>query len=209
MIRGHVLRLVALGAVVMAPLTAEAATALDRVQLQSGMLQGVRAEDVTAFKGIPYAAPPVGPLRWRPPAPAPILEPDRRLAALQARSGAPAYLYYFSYVPEASRLSRGAPHGAELPYVFETLSPTPISVDGHEIAAATPADEAMARAMHAYWVAFAETGAPGAAGGPRWPAYDASSDALVEFGPSGVSVRRGLLRPQLDAITGAVTAPGH
>lgn len=39
------------------------------VTVESGGLLGVAADGVTAFKGIPYAAPPVGDLRWRPPAP--------------------------------------------------------------------------------------------------------------------------------------------
>jgi para-nitrobenzyl esterase len=37
----------------------------------SGVLEGVVSADgkVRTFKGIPYATPPVGPLRWKPPQP--------------------------------------------------------------------------------------------------------------------------------------------
>jgi para-nitrobenzyl esterase len=40
------------------------------VQTATGTVRGVVAEDHRLFAGIPYAAPPIGPLRWQPPAPA-------------------------------------------------------------------------------------------------------------------------------------------
>ncbi len=40
------------------------------IETANGRLAGARKDGVVSFKGIPYAAPPVGPLRWRMPEPA-------------------------------------------------------------------------------------------------------------------------------------------
>ncbi len=40
------------------------------VRTSVGLMRGMVAADYRLFQGIPYAAPPVGPLRWQPPRPA-------------------------------------------------------------------------------------------------------------------------------------------
>jgi len=50
-------------------LFAEAAAAA-QVHIHTGTLQGIVTSDVVAYKGIPYAEPPIGSLRWRSPIPA-------------------------------------------------------------------------------------------------------------------------------------------
>src|ERR1700678_1140401 len=38
-----------------------------QVPTESGALSGTRESGITVYKGVPFAAPPVGDLRWRPP----------------------------------------------------------------------------------------------------------------------------------------------
>lgn len=56
------------------------------VEIQTGAIRGIilelnsrHLEPVEVFRGVPYAAPPVGPLRFRPPQP-PLPWPGARLA---------------------------------------------------------------------------------------------------------------------------------
>ncbi|MBN2104823.1 carboxylesterase family protein, partial [bacterium] len=51
------------------------------VKVEGGWVQGSSEDGLTVFKGIPFAAPPVGDLRWRPPQPVTkwdtVLQADR------------------------------------------------------------------------------------------------------------------------------------
>lgn len=40
------------------------------VRVEAGLVQGTAEDGLTVYRGIPFAAPPVGELRWRPPQPA-------------------------------------------------------------------------------------------------------------------------------------------
>jgi len=64
------------------------------VRVDSGELQGVLDDGVVSYKGIPFAAPPVGDLRWRPPQPAAAWTGVRQAAefgadCMQVRFGPP------------------------------------------------------------------------------------------------------------------------
>jgi para-nitrobenzyl esterase len=50
--------------------TARARTDAAVVVTDRGPVRGVVDRDIRAFRGIPYAQPPTGALRWRPPRPA-------------------------------------------------------------------------------------------------------------------------------------------
>ncbi|GAA1654691.1 carboxylesterase family protein [Kribbella alba] len=91
--------------------------------------------------------------------------PTIRLAEAQLAAGAAAYMYEFSWRSPVPGL--GACHALELPFVFDTLTPSPLS--GPE-----PPQE-LADRMHAAWVSFATTGSPG------WSQYDTSSRPVMTF----------------------------
>jgi para-nitrobenzyl esterase len=46
-----------------------APAALAAVKTDAGLVQGISSDGLTVYRGVPFAAPPVGPLRWREPQP--------------------------------------------------------------------------------------------------------------------------------------------
>ena len=81
-----------------------------KVTIEQGDLAGIAQGGVMAFLGVPYAAPPVGANRWRPPGQAPR----------------------WSGVRDASRFGAGCMQqvwGAFPPYTKEFLTPEPVSED--------------------------------------------------------------------------------
>lgn len=62
-------RLILAGALALAGLPPSSWGQATTVDTKSGSVRGVVRGDVTAFRGLPFAAPPVGDLRWREPQP--------------------------------------------------------------------------------------------------------------------------------------------
>ena len=63
------MRTAVIATTILAALGAARVAAPPRVTIDTGTLQGLDTARVKVFRGIPYAAPPVGALRWRPPQP--------------------------------------------------------------------------------------------------------------------------------------------
>lgn len=84
-------RAIALAAACLATLPALAAQPTPPLTVTGGDIAGLRAGAVRTYLGIPYAAPPVGPLRWRAPQPVPPwtgVRPARSFSAACAQTAA-------------------------------------------------------------------------------------------------------------------------
>ena len=130
-------------------------------------------------------------------------EPARFTANAVTKKANSAYIYLFSYVPEAmkARARYGAPHASEIAYVFNNLNArwgNPKTM---------PEDEAVAKMMNVYWANFAKTGNPNGIGLPEWPIYNAKSNKLIDFQPDGKAVGKpDPKKARLDVIEKAVTS---
>jgi para-nitrobenzyl esterase len=130
-----------------------------------------------------------------------FVEPARFVARKISASGQRAYVYRFSYVAESMRKEwkTGAPHATEIPFVFDTVA----ARYGEKLA---PADRKISEAANSYWVAFAKTGEPNAAGRPNWPAFNATSEKLMNFTDAGPVAQTDPWKERLDLIEAAAAA---
>jgi para-nitrobenzyl esterase len=107
---------------------------------------------------------------------------------------APAYLYRYAHVRVARRGETPGPgHGAEVPFVFDSLraiSPAALLLFRAE-------DRAMARVVGDCWVSFARTGTP-ACDGATWPSARQSADGVMVFDLGRATFAPDPWRAQLD-----------
>jgi carboxylesterase type B len=136
----------------------------------------------------------------------------REWALAQTRAGGgKAYLYYFVFEPHAlpGQPDRGAQHGVEIPYAFDTPDES-----------WTEVDRALADAMSSYWVNFATRGDPNGAGLPQWPPLQPTARERLILGPrievgpgldagrvalfDAIAIRRSVAQAQARSIGGSV-----
>ncbi len=119
----------------------------------------------------------------------------RTWARLASASGtSPVYLYFFSRVPPGPESATyGSYHAAEIVYAFDNLK------KGRSRTPGTPADEALADTMSAYWVSFAKDGDPNEEGLPPWPRYAIATDQALELGDE-MRVLDALKKERLDLL---------
>ena len=130
-----------------------------------------------------------------------MVEPARMLARLTAQAGQPTYAYRFSYVASSLRGStKGALHATEIPFVFGT-------VRAKYGEATTAEDEALAAQANAYWAAFAKTGDPNGEGRPKWPAFTAAGDVVMDLAVGGSKAGPDPWKARLDFVERAASSP--
>jgi len=105
----------------------------------------------------------------------------------------PSYVYQFSHVPpdKPNFPNYGAFHTSEVPYALHTLHTWKRPWQ--------QLDKDLENTMSSYWVNFAKTGNPNAAGLPEWKAYDKKTGNILEFG-NKTATKTGLFKKEFDFL---------
>lgn len=107
-----------------------------------------------------------------------------RTVATAMSAKVPVFLYQFAYVPEwrTKEQPQGAPHSAEIVYVFDSWDHTSLRVAG----TVQPADRDVAKRVNSCWVAFAKASVNAKSlscgAGFAWPAFTESGDDAARLG---------------------------
>jgi para-nitrobenzyl esterase len=106
-------------------------------------------------------------------------------------AGNAAYQYQFSRTVHGKE-SEGAPHAAEIPFVFGTL-PAWQEMRHYDVT-----DRQYSPVVQQYWVNFAKSGDPNGAGLALWPKFDQEKRAYLDLMDSGPVTKEGLRRQVCD-----------
>ena len=107
--------------------------------------------------------------------------------------GNAGYQYQFSRTVHGKE-ALGAPHASEIPFLFGTL-PVWQRMRNYD-----ESDRQYASLMQEYWTNFAKTGDPNGGRLVKWPRFDATRRAYVDFTDAGPVVKEGLRREACDVF---------
>jgi len=177
--RIHVLRLAAFACAIIAFSVTARAQAPKPVKTHAGLVQGTVEDGIAAYKGIPFAAPPVGDLRWRAPEP-----PAPWKGVKLADKFAPACIQVPALLP-----------------VFG-ITPVPLSEDCLYLNVWTPAKSPKDKLAVMVWI----YGGGFTSGTTRYPLYDGTNLAKKGVVVVSVAYRVGVFgffaHPELTAEQG-------
>jgi para-nitrobenzyl esterase len=101
------------------------------------------------------------------------------------------YEYQFSRTVHGQE-AQGAPHASEIPFVFGTL---PVWQNMRKY---NESDQQYAPQMQEYWSNFAKSGDPNGGKLVKWPRFDATARAYLDFTDAGPVAKEGLRRQACD-----------
>ncbi len=108
-------------------------------------------------------------------------------------AGNPGYQYQFSRTVHGQE-AQGAAHASEIPFIFGTFSVW------QQMRHYDDSDQQYGKMLRQYWINFAKTGDPNGASLVKWPKFDATRRAYVDFMDAGPVVKEGLRRPVCDVF---------
>lgn len=122
--------------------------------------------------------------------------PMRNWARQLTKYNIPAYVYHFEAVTNIPFSNYfGAFHGSEIPFVFQHMTSTRLP-DMY-----SDEDIQLSKVMSSYWINFAKTGNPNAAGLIDWPIYNIQTEPYMSLDKEP-KVANQLLKPRLDKLQG-------